>query len=183
MKPVATCFPYDTNFNFMRLRWVVAGDHALLTMLVAIGAMAAKGFNYALDFTGGTVVELRFDKPVDVDGVRERLRRRRLRQRAGADLRQRQRPAGAPAAARGRQRRRRAARTARAKYGVRHRRRTIRRDRRRSEFVGAQVGKELAINGLYALLFVVVGFLIYICVPLRVEVRGRGHHHHPARRA
>ena len=32
----------------------------------------------------------------------------------------------------------------------------------RSEFVGPQVGKELALNGLYAVLFVVVGFLIYI---------------------
>ena len=32
----------------------------------------------------------------------------------------------------------------------------------RSEFVGPQVGKELALNGLYALIFVVVGFLIYI---------------------
>ena len=34
----------------------------------------------------------------------------------------------------------------------------------RSEFVGPQVGKELALNGLYTLLFVVVGFLIYIAV-------------------
>ena len=32
----------------------------------------------------------------------------------------------------------------------------------RNEFVGPQVGKELALNGLYALIFVVVGFLIYI---------------------
>jgi preprotein translocase subunit SecF len=32
----------------------------------------------------------------------------------------------------------------------------------RNEFVGPQVGKELAMNGLYALIFVVVGFLIYI---------------------
>ena len=34
----------------------------------------------------------------------------------------------------------------------------------RSEFVGPQVGKELALNGLYTLLFVVIGFLIYIAV-------------------
>jgi len=32
----------------------------------------------------------------------------------------------------------------------------------RNEFVGPQVGKELALNGLYALIFVLVGFLIYI---------------------
>ncbi len=34
--------------------------------------------------------------------------------------------------------------------------------RLRSGYVGPQIGKELALNGIYALLFVVLGFLIYI---------------------
>ena len=51
-----------------------------------------------------------------------------------------------------------------------------------SDFVGPQVGKELARNGLYALCFVMIGFLVYICVPLRAEVRGRRDHRHAARR-
>jgi preprotein translocase subunit SecF len=42
-------------------------------MFVAIGAMAVKGFNFALDFTGGVGIELRFDKPVDVEDVRANL--------------------------------------------------------------------------------------------------------------
>src|SRR5690606_18217268 len=32
----------------------------------------------------------------------------------------------------------------------------------RSDFVGPQVGKELALNGIWAVIFVIVGFLIYI---------------------
>src|SRR3546814_11731596 len=32
-----------------------------------------KGFNYALDFTGGTLVEMHFDRPANVDHVREQL--------------------------------------------------------------------------------------------------------------
>ena len=64
--------PNDTNFNFMRLRWVSLAV-ALLLALVAVGAIVFKNFNYALDFTGGTVVEVRFDKAPDVDGVRDRL--------------------------------------------------------------------------------------------------------------
>ena len=71
MKPF-NIFPPDVNVDFMRVRYVslaIAG----LFMVVAIGAMAFKGFNFALDFTGGTVTELRFAKPADVDEVRERL--------------------------------------------------------------------------------------------------------------
>ena len=97
--------PNDTNINFMRLRWISLGV-AVLLAVGAIAAMAINGFNYALDFTGGTVVELRFQKPAEVDGVRDRL------------------------AAAG--------------------------------YESAQVGKELAWDGLLALVFVVVGFLIYI---------------------
>lgn len=54
--------PHTTNFNFMRVRWVSIGIAALLA-LAAIGAIAFKSFNFALDFTGGTVVELRFQTP------------------------------------------------------------------------------------------------------------------------
>jgi len=64
--------PNDTRFDFMRLRWVTLTISAAL-FLAVVGLIAVKGFNYALDFTGGTVVELRFAQPAQVDGVRERL--------------------------------------------------------------------------------------------------------------
>jgi len=69
-------FPHDSNFNFMKMRWVSLTAAALL-MFVALGAMAVNGFNYALDFTGGTVTELKFDKAVDevyLSGGASRLR-------------------------------------------------------------------------------------------------------------
>ena len=71
MKPF-NVFPYDSKINFMRLRWVSLAIAALL-MFAAIGAIAFKGFNFALDFTGGVGIELRFAKPVDVEDVRSRL--------------------------------------------------------------------------------------------------------------
>src|SRR5690606_1187125 len=64
--------PATPNINFMRLRWVSVVAFMLLA-IASIATIAGKGFNYALDFTGGTVVELRFESPADVDGVRERL--------------------------------------------------------------------------------------------------------------
>jgi preprotein translocase subunit SecF len=68
-------FPSNSNYNFMRVGRASL-IIAFLIMVVAFGAMATKGFNYALDFTGGTVVELRFEKPVDGDTVRRVLTQR-----------------------------------------------------------------------------------------------------------
>ena len=65
-------FPSNSNFNFMRAR-VVSLSLAFIIMVVAFGAMGVNGFNYALDFTGGTVAELRFQTPVEAEPVRQRL--------------------------------------------------------------------------------------------------------------
>ena len=71
MKPF-NVFPYDSNIDFMRMRWVSLSV-AFLLMVVALGAMGARGFNFSLDFTGGVGVELRYAKAPDVDKVRQQL--------------------------------------------------------------------------------------------------------------
>ena len=158
MKPF-NLFPYDSNVDFMRLRYVSIAIAALI-MFVAIGAMATKGFNFALDFTGGTVTELKFAKPADVDDVRQRLAANGFEgaqvQRFGSssDVLVRLQSKGegpGKAASRTAEDVVRAASTPDNPAKV-----------TKSDFVGPQVGKELALNGLYALLFVLLGFLIYI---------------------
>jgi preprotein translocase subunit SecF len=67
-----TLIPHDTKIDFMRMRWVTLTLGALVFAL-AMGAIATKGFNFALDFTGGTAVTLRFEQPPNVDEVRGRL--------------------------------------------------------------------------------------------------------------
>ena len=152
--------PNDTNIDFMRLRWISLGV-ALLLAVVAIGAIAFKGFNYALDFTGGTVVELRFDKAPDVDGVRERLTTAGFDSAqvqtygTGSDLLIRLQPRDGQTSSDANNRT--ALDVIAAASTPDNAARMM-----RNEFVGPQVGKELALNGLYALIFVVVGFLIYI---------------------
>ena len=150
-------FPYDSNFDFMRLRWVSLLVASLL-MLIALGAIAFKGFNFALDFTGGTATEIRFAKPVDVEGVRERLEAAGYSSPqvqtlgSGNDLLIRLQPKADQGGA--------------SQTGADVLRVASTADNPgtivQSDVVGAQVGKELAWNGLYALLFVVVGFLAYI---------------------
>src|SRR3546814_16347244 len=64
--------PASPNVTFMRLRCVSIAI-AVLLAVAALAAIGFKGFNYALDFTGGTLVEMHFDRPANVDHVREQL--------------------------------------------------------------------------------------------------------------
>ncbi len=47
---------------------------SLLVILPGLFCMFSKGFNFGIDFTGGTIIDLKFDRPVTVAQVREGLR-------------------------------------------------------------------------------------------------------------
>jgi len=151
-------FPHDSNFNFMRAR-VVSLTLAFLIMVAAFGAMAVNGFNYALDFTGGTVAELRFAKPMQAEAVRERLQAAGFESPvvqtfgSGQELVVRLKPKAGDNQANSGEKIAKAAQTPDNPAKL-----------LRSESVGPQIGKELATDGIYAAIFVVVGFFIYIMV-------------------
>lgn len=60
------------TINFMGVR-VIATSITLLLTLASIGAIAAKGFNFGLDFTGGTLIELNYKESVDLGQLRNVL--------------------------------------------------------------------------------------------------------------
>ncbi|WP_460062915.1 protein translocase subunit SecF [Pseudomonas sp. H2_H09] len=60
------------TINFMGVRNIAFGATVLLTVL-ALFSWFHKGLNYGLDFTGGTLIELTYEKPVDVTLVRNEL--------------------------------------------------------------------------------------------------------------
>ena len=62
------------NIDFIGLRWYPIGA-SILVMALSIGVMAIKGFNYSIEFTGGTMLQISFpaDSKVHVDGVRKAL--------------------------------------------------------------------------------------------------------------
>jgi len=159
MKPF-NIIPYGTNIDFMRMRWVSMGLTALLA-LASLGLIATKGFNFALDFTGGVGVELRYPNPIDVNSVRAKLvaagYESPVVQTYGAGneilirLQQRPQDTGGDVAASVAQRVRQTVSTPDNPATINS-----------SAVVSAQVGKGLAVNGIWALIFVMVGFLIYI---------------------
>jgi preprotein translocase subunit SecF len=152
--------PAETRIDFMRWR-VVTVVFMLAMMIASIALIATRGFNYALDFTGGTSVELLFERPVDVDQLRQRL------ESAGypgaqvqtmgtaTDLMIRLQPkdGGSDAEAINR-----TADDVLAAASTDGNAATI----KGRSFVGPQVGRDLARKGIYAIVFVVLGFLIYI---------------------
>ncbi len=160
MKPF-NVFPYDSNIDFMRLRWISLSV-ALLLMVVALGGMAARGFNFALDFTGGIGVELRYAQAPNVDKVREQLEAAGIHGAqvqnfgSGNDLLVRLQAEGKQAGGADQA----------SSIGD-----TVAKaaslpgnpaEKRSSSSISAQVGKDLALNGMYAVLFVIIGFLGYI---------------------
>jgi preprotein translocase subunit SecF len=66
------------RIDFMRMRWLWVGISAVLS-LWAIGSLAIKGLNYAVDFTGGTVIEAEFKESADLADIRSRLEKSGLR--------------------------------------------------------------------------------------------------------
>jgi preprotein translocase subunit SecF len=154
-------FPHSPNVDFMRLRWASATLSVLLLVL-AIGAMVTKGFNFALDFTGGVGVELRYDKAPDVDDVRQGLERAGFDNAvvqtfgSGTDLLVRlQAPKNEGSTGVNTESIGDAVAKAASLPGNAA-------EKRSSAEISPQVGKELAQNGIYAMLFVVIGFLAYI---------------------
>ena len=160
MKPF-NLFPYDSTIDFMRLRWISLSV-ALLLMVVALGAMGARGFNFSLDFTGGIGVELRYAKAPDVDKVRAQLEAANFRGAqvqnfgAGNDLLVRLQAEG----------KQQGGADNVASIGDAVAKAASLADnpaeKRSSSVISAQVGKDLALKGVYAVLFVIIGFLGYI---------------------
>ncbi|WP_221798303.1 protein translocase subunit SecF [Oceanobacter mangrovi] len=55
-------------FDFMKLRYAAMVFSGLL-LLASIGSLAVQGLNFGLDFTGGTLLEVQYDKVQPVDQI------------------------------------------------------------------------------------------------------------------
>ena len=62
---------HKTNIDFIGKRKPALFISSVLNLAILVG-IAIFGFNFGVDFAGGTVVELKFDHPVRADEVRAR---------------------------------------------------------------------------------------------------------------
>ncbi|HEX2198939.1 MAG TPA: protein translocase subunit SecF [Burkholderiales bacterium] len=131
---------------------------SLVTFLLAVFFLATKGLNFSIEFTGGTLIEVSYQQPADVEDIRQRLdkagwkaevqnfgssrdvliRMHIEKNQSSADLSQKV--------------------LAVLNEGDR------KAELRRVEFVGPQVGRELAEYGALALLVTALGIVAYLAL-------------------
>ena len=151
-------FKRQTQINFLGLRrWAVG--LSLLLMLISAASLLTKGLNWGLDFTGGSQLQISFTHPADIPSLRQQLAAAGFKdilvqsygtsqdvlislaphQNTQHDL---------------------SAQIINALPGA---------ELKQIEFIGPQVGHELATQGALAVFIALLGIMIYIA--LRFEYR------------
>jgi len=149
-------FRIQRTIPFMR-HAVALNVISLITFLAAVFFIATRGFHLSVEFTGGTVMELNYPQAVQVESVRGVVQSLGYTdfqvQHFGTS---RDIMIRLPV---------REGQTSAAQSQIVFDALTAREaniELRRVEFVGPQVGEELVHNGLMALLFVVIGIMVYL---------------------
>ena len=151
-------FKIRSDIPFMRHALVLNGI-SLLTFLAAVFFLFSKGLHLSVEFTGGTLMEVSYSQPADLERVRGSIAALgindvqvqnfgtaqdvliRMPVQKGSDATAQSDKVFA------------ALKDADASANL-----------RRTEFVGPQVGDELAVDGLKALACVVVGIMLYLAI-------------------
>jgi preprotein translocase subunit SecF len=155
--------PNNTKIDFFAQRYI-AYAVTIFFVLASVVSLSTKGLHLGLDFTGGMVVEVVYPQPVELDKVRGVLAEKTLEgavvQHFGAanNVLVRLPPKAGVKQVEFSTQVLEALRTVEAGAEM-----------RRVEFVGPAVGKELVENGAMAMLFVMIGIMIY--VGLRFEFK------------
>jgi preprotein translocase subunit SecF len=147
----------NANYDFVgKRRWFYLASGGFM-VLSLVSILFRGGLNYGIDFTGGTLVQVRYDKPVTVEVVRRGLDEIKLGQaviQQFGDAQEyliRLHQAGEKPEALSKQVQDALSRTSGGAVEI-----------RRLEFVGPQVGRDLQLQALYAVLAGMAGILIYV---------------------
>ena len=130
---------------------------SLITFLLAVFFLATKGLHLSIEFTGGTLLEVGYSQPADLDKIRKQMETdgftdtQVLNFGSSRDVLIRV-PLG------------KGGDTAKVSERVGSSLQTVGGEPtiKRVEFVGPQVGKELAEDGALALLLVIIGIVVYL---------------------
>ena len=153
------------NYNFIgnrRWAYMLSG----LITLIGLVSLVTQGVRYDIDFTGGTLVQVRFEKTPTVADIRKALSRIGMGESIIQEFgRSNEFIIRAPLTSTSSEElTRKIERTLADEPGL------GRAEIRRVEFVGPQVGKELQWQAINAVVFGLVGILLYIA--LRFDMKG-----------
>jgi preprotein translocase subunit SecF len=153
----------ETSIDFLGKR-KPAMVLSIVLILISIVSMAMRGFNFGIDFTGGTIIEVGYTKNAELDQIRSVLAEQgfgdAIVQHFGAatDVMIRIAPREGVSSA-----------ELSDRIFAQLREQDASAEIRRVEFVGPQVGEELTNDGGLAMIYALIGILIYVA--LRFEYR------------
>ena len=180
-------FKANTNIDFMAVRKPALAI-SLILMVLSVAIIFVRGLDYGLDFQGGAMIEVAYETPADDSAVRASLEKGGFHQAVVQSLGssreyairikpqhgEAQAAATPPAATEAKPADDKAAAEAAqpADHAANNKiadevLKALKADRadvvvKRSEFVGPQVGEELRSDGLVAVLFVIIGIMVYL---------------------
>ncbi|MCX4193883.1 protein translocase subunit SecF [Methylophaga sp. OBS1] len=154
----------ETHINFMSKR-LLAAVFSIILVILSVGSLVTQGLNFGIDFTGGTMIELGYKEQVDLNQLRQDLSEggypEATVQNFGSihDVLIRLPVIETQ----------NMAELSNEVVAMLQSKNETEIDVRRVEFVGPQVGDELTEQGGLAMLYALIGILIY--VSLRFEYR------------
>jgi preprotein translocase subunit SecF len=151
-------FKIRKDIPFMR-HALVFNAVSFITFLAAVFFLFSRGLHLSVEFTGGTLMEVSFAQPVALDPVREQIAKLGLTDVQVQNFGSARDVLIRMPAAKGSNTSEQSAKVMAALKET-----DPSAELKRTEFVGPQVGDELAIDGLKALAFVVVGIMIYLAI-------------------
>jgi preprotein translocase subunit SecF len=155
-------FKIRRTIPFMR-HALVFNVISLLTFLLAVFFLVTKGLNFSIEFTGGTLIEVGYQQSADVDAIRATL------DRAGYKAEVQNFGSSREVLIRMHLEKNQSTADLSQKVMEVLKKENQTAELRRVEFVGPQVGRELAEYGALALLVTAVGIVLYLW--LRFEWR------------
>jgi len=149
-------FRIKRDIPFMRYA-LIFNVISLITFLVAVASLATRGLHLGVDFTGGTVLEVSYQQPPDLNRIRERMLKIGFADPSVQNF-------GTARDVLIRLPVKEGVTSAKLSELVMQELRQLDGavELRRVEFVGPQVGRELLENGALALLFVSIGIVLYL---------------------
>jgi preprotein translocase subunit SecF len=150
----------NLNIDFMRIRRAAVAL-SIAWLLIAVAAIAVRGLNLGIDFTGGTLIEVGYEQDVQLDTLRQTLAEGGFPgaalQRFGTlrDILIRL-PSSSETAE--------SARVSNEVFALLSKAADGKVELRRVEFVGPQVGDELAEDGALAVLVALIAILMYVAM-------------------
>ena len=147
-----------TSFDFMGKRYIAFVLSAMV-ILFSIGSFLVKGLNYGIDFTGGTIVEIGYSRPADMTVIRNLLAESEYHDASvqyfgtATDVLIRIPP---------RENLDNVEISEQILLLLKGTGEEV--EMRRVEFVGPQVGDELKEDGVLAMIYALIGILIYVAV-------------------